>query len=621
MGWRAEAFPDVWALARAYLSDCVSFSQKELDVLNGCIRARDVSALMRVASGLPAHSTLARAKELSQLTAFFKKNADFRDSCAQQNAGLSFHRAEKLCKITNKRIDYYSRHPERDAWAAIKARAQNIIQDVLGPLGELLDSMEELIRVTDGATSTHPKAASLPYLKMGKTIYATPRAVPLAHAFLAAKGFDPYAARIVQTNVNRVTTVPKNWTTDRTIACEPSGNLPFQLAIDAFLKVRLREKTGIDLSDQSRNQEGARQGSLDGTLATIDLSMASDTLSYNTVAELLPSPWFQLLDGLRCAAYSGVFGYGLYSKFSSMGNGFTFPLQTLIYYALGRAIGSVKVIVYGDDIVIESSLYHEYCALLKHFGFVINSGKSFFEGPFRESCGADFYEGTNIRAFYHKGHPKAPPEAMVIVNGLVTRCRPLGTMWTLLAKAVTTLNLLLVPSGAADSHGVRVPLCYCAVKHSGGHVLYKGWSSKQKTINRRGDVRTYLLWHLTKGHKKHNEQAPRLSSVLLPTVVGAQEDSGEFIYARAGTPDQSGRVLRLPHEWLGTGIKDPRTFVRMAGSGDRWVRLSALESSVVALPRVKYRKDFIVLDTQYSRPGPELWLWAEFLSAYAGRNL
>jgi hypothetical protein len=92
--------------------------------------------------------------------------------------------------------------------------------------------------------------------------------------------------------------VPKNWKTFRTIACEPDGALPFQLAFDTFAKRRLRAR-GINLSDQSRNQLLAKEGSINGSLATIDLSSASDTVAFNTVALLFPTEWFDVLNAFR----------------------------------------------------------------------------------------------------------------------------------------------------------------------------------------------------------------------------------------------------------------------------------------------------------------------------------
>jgi len=297
------------------------------------------------------------------------------------------------------------------------------------------------------------------------------------------------------TTENRITTVPKNIKTDRTIACEPMGNLPFQLAVDGYLKSRLR-RVGIDLSDQSRNQEAARIGSIDGSLATIDLSMASDTLSINTVASLLPDDWFSILMKLRSPCYSGAFGSGVYEKFSSMGNGFTFTLETLIFWALAKAVGSVEPLVYGDDIIVESCISERLVRVLKFFGFATNNEKTFTKGPFRESCGADWYEGTNVRPIYHRGHPKNILEANVLTNGILAISLPCGEVWRLLRNASTHSHM--VPFGADYSAGI---ICHpldafvsCTQYTDGWIATFKGHYSVEVDETECRDVRAYFLW-------------------------------------------------------------------------------------------------------------------------------
>lgn len=132
---------------------------------------------------------------------------------------------------------------------------------------------------------------------------------------------------------NKVTTVPKNSKTDRVIAIEPLMNMYVQKGIGGAIRHSLRS-VGINLNDQTSNQRLAREGSLQGKLATVDLSSASDSVSLLLVEELLPPDWVAAIK--LCRSPCGVLPDGSvinYQKVSSMGNGFTFELESLIFWA------------------------------------------------------------------------------------------------------------------------------------------------------------------------------------------------------------------------------------------------------------------------------------------------
>lgn len=204
--------------------------------------------------------------------------------------------------------------------------------------------------------------------------------------------------------------VPKNAKTDRAICTEPLLNSFVQLGVGRYMRSRLR-RAGCNLNTQTRNQELARVGSITGKLATIDLSSASDTISCMTVLELLPFPWFCLLDDCRSHRYTYEGTSYNFEKFSSMGNGFTFELESLIFLALARAtcsflkLGQEDVSVYGDDIIIPVDAVALFRRVLTHFGFKVNESKSFSTGPFRESCGKDWFLGVPVRPLFLKRRP------------------------------------------------------------------------------------------------------------------------------------------------------------------------------------------------------------------------
>lgn len=222
---------------------------------------------------------------------------------------------------------------------------------------------------------------------------------------------------------NVIVTVPKNSKTDRVIAIEPGWNLWFQKGIGSMIRRRLR-RFGVNLNSQDKNQQFAHEGAFLGHLATVDFSSASDSISKSLVEELLPYSWFSLLDATRSKI--GIHGSQVlrWNKFSSMGNGFTFELESLIFFAAALAVcdfqgvHSLDVSVFGDDVILPSSsveLYSSFCAFL---GFTVNKTKSFSSGYFRESCGAHYYEALDCKPLYLKGRLRNVQALYKLANGL-----------------------------------------------------------------------------------------------------------------------------------------------------------------------------------------------------------
>lgn len=214
---------------------------------------------------------------------------------------------------------------------------------------------------------------------------------------------------------NQLFFAPKNADIARTCGTEASLNLLIQMAIGAFLEKRLLTEFGINLSTQPfLSRELARLGSVDGSFGTIDLVSASDCIRTRLVHDTLDTSFLRDMMEMSRAT-STVLPDGrklVLNMYSTMGNGFTFPFQTIIFASIVKATYSVMGIphsyksptwsVFGDDIVVRREAYDFVARMLGKLGFLVNAAKSFNTGAFRESCGSDWWAGANVRGVYIK---------------------------------------------------------------------------------------------------------------------------------------------------------------------------------------------------------------------------
>lgn len=272
---------------------------------------------------------------------------------------------------------------------------------------------------------------------------------------------------------SKVTTVPKDARGDRTIAIEPLWNMYFQKGIGGLIRSRLR-RSGCNLNDQTVNQQLARVGSVDGSLSTIDLSSASDSISRVLVERLLPPDWLAAMMMTRTSRALLPCGNETFlQKFSSMGNGFTFELESLIFLAVGRAILKLQgksdrvVSVYGDDIVIDVTCAPALIAFLDAIGFKTNIDKTFIDGPFRESCGKHYFLGRDVTPFFLKRKITGVEDLFYVLNSIKrVAFRFLGSGYGLdgrFERAYSQIYRLLpqryrvfsIPDGVGDTGLVR----------------------------------------------------------------------------------------------------------------------------------------------------------------------
>lgn len=332
--------------------------------------------------------------------------------------------SEVICQEIND--NGYRQHLLPMWFEGVMHHAREFVADVLG---EFSYDCFSHARFSGGASTSRTRRHGDPYFKYNPNVGpvdVTPKCLPYGNALIKCTPLwsDVSKCKINITPGNRVTTVPKNSTIDRCIACEPDLNMSLQLAVgksirDKLMSFSVHDHSGrkyrgsINLNDQTLNQRLALTGSVHNSLATIDLSSASDTISYRLVMDLLPYPWFSTLDNLRSPIGELPDGSRIvWNKFSSMGNGFTFELETLIFAAIVHGVflmngkrsqfGRTSA-VYGDDIICDSDIAHNVISALYSVGFTTNKDKTFVSGPFRESCGKHYYEGVDVTPFFIKG--------------------------------------------------------------------------------------------------------------------------------------------------------------------------------------------------------------------------
>lgn len=272
---------------------------------------------------------------------------------------------------------------------------------------------------------------------------------------------------------SRICFVPKNDTISRSICVEPNLNMFVQLGFGRLIEKRLLEFFGINLKDQQfKNRDLARRGSLIGCYSTIDLESASDTISLKMLKECLPADVYKTICLLRSPeTWVDGLGWRKLSMVSSMGNGFTFPLETAIFACATVAamrVSGVKLMsprgrssgnfgVFGDDIIVPVEATEKLIELLNILGFKVNSGKSYWTGPFRESCGADFLNGVNIRGVYLKRY-RTIQDAFSLINQLNLFSARTGVKLRRLVQALhSEVPWTPVPRWENDDAGVKMP--------------------------------------------------------------------------------------------------------------------------------------------------------------------
>lgn len=267
------------------------------------------------------------------------------------------------------------------------------------------------------------------------------------------------------TEASRLIAVAKTIDKPRLIAAEPSSYQWCQQNMRHYFYDRTAASRYLDrfirFRDQSQNQRLCQSGSLTGELATLDLSEASDRVTCGVVEMAFrgnpalldalaacrtrvvrvpnrgsfPMIRAELNDGGATDAppnqswiednydESRSFLHPL-NKFSTMGSAVTFPVQSLIFLGIILGVctdgspsqieammGSVSV--YGDDLIFPTHWRDRLQLVLEVLHFKVNAAKTFTGSNFRESCGVDSFQGTNVTPAYLSHLAAVGPESVV----------------------------------------------------------------------------------------------------------------------------------------------------------------------------------------------------------------
>lgn len=373
----------------------------------------------------------------------------------EEEAARRFVKSERMCLEANLRFELIDQHPnlvDADVMDVL-LRSQRKIQSILGPCPKPLSELK--FEYGTGANTNVKRADACPRAKLSAQLECSTNLFPVVASLLSevpalaehhavhgssnneelsfldrVRFLDHQEANFlvdVSLATGLVMFVSKNAKTKRTIVLEPPLNTLMQKGYGTEMK-RLLLASGINLYDQSINQRFALLGSVSGEVATEDASMASDCVCRGLVWNQLPYCWAEALDHARTPYVRlpesvtadivaeqkmdkfMVPGWRPYSmeKFSSMGCAFTFELESVIFYGLCFAVTEAlgldtkMVSIYGDDMIVPVEAHSLLVRVLKFCGFSLNLEKSFASGPFRESCGADYFHGFDIRPYYQK---------------------------------------------------------------------------------------------------------------------------------------------------------------------------------------------------------------------------
>lgn len=344
-----------------------------------------------------------------QLMRYLKRFSPLYNDTVQKESLKSFLQNENATKMAQRKgYPLWLLSAVRDEigslldWEKLCDEIENLtLYDFIIPTGSTYEGYTRIGQKIDVLASSHPEWFYQPF--------------GLPYIF-------PYYSSSGDTGACRVQAVPKSYKASRIIAMEPLDRQAKALAVERIIARYLPDC--VNIHDQGRNQEWAYRGSAGlSNVATLDASNASDLISKSLGLEVFPSRFMALVMPLL-STYTEVNGQRRpMQMLSTSGHALTFVLETMVYY--GIAAAAVRycqlfaecgntVSVYGDDVVIASEAAQTAMEFYGFLGLKINDTKSYVSGPYRESCGKEYYNGIDISSTYY---PRFPVVGTIEKNG------------------------------------------------------------------------------------------------------------------------------------------------------------------------------------------------------------
>lgn len=330
----------------------------------------------------------------------------------------------------------------------------------------------------------------------------------------------------------RVISVPKTLKTPRIIAIEPVCMQYTQQAVARYLIPRIENHSivggQINFSDQSINRDIAMNASIKRTMATIDLSSASDRVPLSLIKRMLKEAP-NLLDAIiACRSKrANVQGEVIrLKKFASMGSALCFPVEAMYFYTI-CVLGLIRarkltvdiegvlccardVYVYGDDIAVPVDCVEVVMQTLHEYNCKVNTNKSFWKSFFRESCGLDAFDGEDITPIYvrHRAPTSLRSASAIAAWTATSNLMHLKGYW----KTADLLKL-----GVEKAAGIKMPV----VGQCCAGLGWRSFTSRlvpengrwNKTLQRH-EVKTLTVSTKSVDDKLHSASARLMKSLL-----------------------------------------------------------------------------------------------------------
>jgi len=435
--------------------------------------------------------------------------------------------------------------------------ARKICTSILGEYSE--EEHFSLCRFGKRACVGVPKSKSYLDFKLGHPLTSSKYHIAWFTKYLET---DPLLTEIVkpkglvECDTLALAFAPKSFKARRTICANTLVGSFYTYGLGKVFQERLAG-VGLDIrSLQLRHGHLAKKNSRSRDLVTADLSSASDSLSRELLRRLLPAKWYSAtirgsipyvrIDGERVRLSSVL----------TMGLGHTFPLQTLIYYALLKSlVNLVKprlkfVSVYGDDLIYPRQIHKYVRKLFPHIHLILNEDKTYVEDFFRESCGNDYCRGVDVRPHQPEGGRELYCRKGIstflykLLNGLKRK-------WTEVEIPLTLDYLLTEIYHFSDEGVLQVPSSF--PDGSGLKTDYPSRASLYKPVvwNRFGWTFESLTTH--SGFRKVRNQLPyyweRLRSsnnleIDDESFESVPSDEPILVWRKIQNPHGRGRVLQ-----------------------------------------------------------------------------